>query len=72
MPGRGKLFGRAEGYECKLYSVYIPISFEEKSKLICLKRRMDLSEFVREAMFEHIKKYNNLIEKSKVVKPRNG
>ena len=69
MPGRGQLFGNAQGYKCRMYSIYVPIIFLEKGKRICMKRNMDLSEFIRESLDIHIKKYEHILKISEVVKP---
>lgn len=64
------MYGKPEGYICKMYSLNIPKIFLEQSKIISMKRNIDVSEFVREAVFNNIKKYEHILSTINVKKPR--
>ena len=47
--------------DSKVYPFVFPNNLKDTAKFICLKRRISLAEFVREAVELHIKKYQKII-----------
>ena len=65
MAKASKLFGETQGLHCELKSFKAPDKFWDKANIIARKRRISISDFIREAMDYNIKRYKQLLVRTK-------